>query len=327
MIDQPPSPEAAEQFIVRRMSLRHARVLIALHDTGNASHAAEVLHVTQPAVSKTLAELEQGLGQMLFLRKGRHMYITPVGRRLLTLARKIEADLHRAAGEVASMVRGATGELRVGATNAALARLLPRAVAALKRESPQVTVSVRTHALRSLFEDLLAGQLDLVIARVMPQDEPLGLQRMALLQQPERLAISAQHPLADAGLLSWETLSRQRWIWHMPGTRTRMLVDRLWQAKGLPLPSDLIENGDLMLSLNMMREMPLLAVMPHDVAVDAQGKGIVRLLPHDVDLGLGALSVWHLPDSHSELLDRFKLLLLEAAAEVQVPGTPAAATV
>ena len=140
---------------------------------------------------------------------------------------------------------------------------------------------------------------------------------MALLQQPERLAISAIHPLASAETLSWDTLSRQRWIWHMPGTRTRMLVDRLWQAKGLPLPSDLIENGDLMLSLNMMCEMPLLAVMPHDVAVDAERKGIVRLLPHDVDLGLGALSVWHLPDAHSEGLDRFKLLLLQAATDVE----------
>ena len=110
------SPEAAEQFVSRRLSLRHARVLLALEDTGNVSQAADMLHVSQPAVSKALAELEQGLGQTLFLRRGRNMQPTPVGRRLLVLARKLEGDLQRAAGDVAAMVRGASGEVRIGAT-------------------------------------------------------------------------------------------------------------------------------------------------------------------------------------------------------------------
>ncbi|TXD87357.1 LysR family transcriptional regulator [Mitsuaria sp. TWR114] len=77
------------------MSLRHARVLLALRDTGNISAAADLLHVTQPAVSKTLAELEQGLGQTLFVRRGRNMQPTPLGRRLLVLAGKLDADLQR----------------------------------------------------------------------------------------------------------------------------------------------------------------------------------------------------------------------------------------
>ena len=178
------SHEAAEHFVMRRMSLRHARVLLARRDTGNISAAADLLHVTQPAVSKTLAELEQGLGQTLFVRRGRNMQPTPLGRRLLVLAGKLDADLQRAAGDVATMVRGASGEVRIGATNAALARLLPIAITAMKGENPGVTVSVRTHALRSLFTDLLAGTLDLVVARAMPQDEPLGLARVALAPQP-----------------------------------------------------------------------------------------------------------------------------------------------
>ncbi|UXH78791.1 LysR family transcriptional regulator [Roseateles amylovorans] len=299
------------------MSLRHARVLLALHDTGNASLAAELLHVTQPAVSKTLAELEQGLGQTLFLRRGRNMHITPIGRRLLSLARKIEADLHRAAGDVATMVRGASGELRIGATNAALARLLPTAITSMKAEFPQLTLSVRTHALRSLFDDLLAGRLDMVIARVMPQDEPLGLQRHPLIDQPERLTMSAHHPLARTPHLSWETLSRQRWIWHLPGTRTRMLMDRLWQRMQLPLPTDLIESGDLMLALKLMRQIPLIAVVPHDVAMNAARDGTVVILPHDVNLGLGPLSAWHLPDTPSEAVERFQQLLEDAARQAR----------
>jgi len=296
------------------MSLRHARVLLALNDTGNISAAADQLHVTQPAVSKTLAELEQGLGQTLFLRRGRNMQPTPLGRRLLVLARKLDADLQRAAGDVATMVRGASGEVRIGATNASLARLLPVAITAMKQENPGVTISVRTHALRSLFAELQSGTLDLVVARAMPQDEPLGLARVSLRPQPEVLTMSTQHPLARTPRLSWETLSQQRWIWQLPGTRTRMLMDRLWQEMGLAPPADLIESGDAMLALGLMREMPLVAVMPHDMAMTAAKRGVVVILPHAVDLGLGPMSVWHLPDTQIEAVDRFRQLLVDAAS-------------
>ncbi|WP_197507103.1 LysR family transcriptional regulator [Mitsuaria sp. 7] len=298
---------------MRRMSLRHARVLLALNDTGSISAAADQLHVTQPAVSKTLAELEQGLGQTLFVRRGRNMQPTPLGRRLLTLARKLDADLQRAAGDVATMVRGASGEVRIGATNASLARLLPVAITAMKRENPGVTLSIRTHALRSLFAELLAGTLDLVVARAMPQDEPLGLARVSLRSQPEVLTMSAQHPLARTPRLSWEVLGQQRWIWQLPGTRTRTLMDRLWQEMGLAPPTDLIESGDAMLALGLMREMPLVAVMPHDMAMAAAKQEVVVILPHAVDLGLGPMSVWHLPDTQVEAVDRFRQLLVEAA--------------
>lgn len=313
MTEPSTAPENAEQFVSRRMSLRHARVLLALYDTGNASLAAEALHVTQPAVSKALGELEQGLGQTLFLRRGRNMQITPVGRRLLELARKLDADLQRAAGDVASMVRGASGELRIGATNAALTKVLPLAMAAMKRERQEVTLSVRTHALSDLFSELAGGHLDLVIARVTQQDEPLGLQRHCLADQPEVLVMSASHPLARSPKVSWETLSQQGWIWQLPGTRTRVLMDRLWQRMALPLPTNLIETGDIMLSLNMMRQMPLLALMPVDVAQAAALQGVVVILPHQIELGLGELSVWQLPEPQGELTERFKQLLKEAA--------------
>ncbi|WP_416759278.1 LysR family transcriptional regulator [Roseateles sp. So40a] len=308
-----PSQESAEHFVLRRMSLRHARVLLALHDTGTLSAAAERLHVTQPAVSKTLAELEQGLGQTLFLRQGRHLLPTALGRRMLALARKLDADVQRAAGDVATLVRGASGEVRVGATNAALARLLPRAITAMKRENPGVTLSVRTHALRSLFAELHAGTLDLVVARAMPQDEPLGLARVALVPQPEVLTMSAHHPLAGTPNLGWEALSRQRWIWHLPGTRTRLRMDRFWQDMGLAPPADLIESGDAMLALSLMRDMPLVAVMAHDMAMVAARRGVVVILPHPVDLGFGPMGIWHLPDAQVEAVERFKHWLVEAA--------------
>ncbi|HEY1091867.1 MAG TPA: LysR family transcriptional regulator, partial [Burkholderiaceae bacterium] len=190
-------------------------MLLALDDGGSLSAAAEALHVTQPAVSKALGEIEAGLGQTLFARRGRGLRATPSGQRLLTLARKLEADLHRGAGDIASIVRGASGELLIGATNAAIARILPDAMAAMKREHPNVTISVRSHALSSLFNELRQGRLDLVIARATPGDKPGDLEGQLLLEQREVVVLSAQHPLARSGRVSWETLTSLAWIWEL----------------------------------------------------------------------------------------------------------------
>ncbi len=306
-------PEAAEQFVRRRLSLRHLRTLIALEQAASLSAAAELLHVTQPAVSKTLAEIEQGLGQTLFLRQGRGLRATALGERMGVLARKLEADLQRGGEDVAAMVRGAAGELLIGATNAALAHVLPEAMAQMKLAYPHITLSVRTHALRDLFQELRQGRLDLVVARVPQNDPPVDLESHCLVQQREVLVISAHHPLARARRVGWETLSEQTWIWPLPGTRSRALQERLWAQRAVPLPRNVIETGDLMLSLSLMRRMPCLTIMPLHAARLATQHGIGLILPLEADLGLADLTVWHLPEPPSEHLQHFKTLLQASA--------------
>lgn len=302
-------PEAAEQFVRRRMSLRHLRTLIALKEAASLSAAAEVLHVTQPAVSKTLAEIEQGLGQTLFIRHGRGLRATALGERMVQLARKLEADLQRGGEDLAAMVRGAAGELLIGATNAALAHVMPEAMAQMKARYPHITLSVRTHALRDLFQELRQGRLDLVVARVSQDDPPADLESHTLIEQREALVISTHHPLARARLVGWETLSEQTWIWPLPGTRSRALQDRLWAQRGIPLPRNVIETGDLMLSLSLMRRMPCLTIMPLHAARLATQHGIGLILPLDADLGLADLTVWHLAEPQSEQVLHFMRLL------------------
>ncbi|MEH0166377.1 LysR family transcriptional regulator [Paucibacter sp. JuS9] len=307
------SPEEAENFVLRRMSLRHLRVLLALHETGSLSAAAQALFVTQPAISKALSEIESGMGQTLFARRGRSLRATACGQRLVELAQKLDADLRRGAGDLGSIVRGASGELLIGSTNAALAKLLPEAIVAMKQEQPKVTISVRTHALSSLFAELREGRLDLVIARVPPQELPADLEGLRLIEQSQVLTISSHHPLAKVRELDWELLTQQAWIWELPGTRSRALQDRMWQNLGLPLPTNVIETGDLMLALSLMKRMPLLTVMPQHVAKLAAQTGVLVILPVTVDQSLSDLTVWHLREPQAAMVERFKELLLEAA--------------
>jgi DNA-binding transcriptional LysR family regulator len=307
------SPEQAEAFVMRRMSLRQLRVLKALADAGSLSAAADLLHVTQPAISKTLSEIERALGQTLTARRGRNIRLTLVAQRLVEMVERINAMLRRGGEEVASLVRGTSGELLIGATNAALTELVCDALARVKVQHPLLAISVRTHALSSMFEDLRAGRLDLVIARQV-DDAPSDLDSEMLLPTREVVALSATHPLAGQRKISWETLNDQAWIWPVPGTRSRARRDAFWQKLGLPLPTNVLQIDDLMLTMGMLRRSPLVTIMPLHIAQAAARDGIVKMLPLSVDLGLGDLCIWQLRDLSPPPVQHFKSALHAASA-------------
>ncbi len=306
--------EAAENFVAQRLTLRQLRVLLSLHETGSLVKTAERLHVSQPAISKTLSELEAGLGETLFVRRGRNARFTPLGLRLVELAQLLDAALRRSAGDVAALVKGASGVLRLGATNVALTELLPRAAARLKQEFPSVTISVVTHGVSVMFDELVRGQLDLVLARDHPGGERAALQRAELLDEREVLVISTLNPLSRVRRVGWETLNEQPWIWSLPGTRSRVQHERLWQRIGLPPPSNLIETGDVAFTLALMRRLPLLALMPRSVAAELARSGVLVMRPISDGLNLGSLSVWHAAQPLPPLAARMVALLREEAS-------------
>lgn len=291
------TPTDAATFVRSRLSLRHLRMLAALAETGSLGGAAERLHVTQPAISKTLAELESGLGQTLFARRGRNAGITEAGKRLLALAHRLDAELERGSAEMSALAHGSAGQLLIGATNVALPRLLPAAIAAMKAEQPTLTLSVRTHALPMMLDELRHGRLDLVLARMPEHDRPHDLRAHLLGPARQLVVMSLKHPLARARQLDWPLLARQAWVWPLPGTHTRELQERFWRREGLDWPSNRIESGDISLVLTLLQRLPLLALMPEDSARAAARAGLAKILPLDVPIGLSDLVAWHLPPS------------------------------
>lgn len=316
--DSDTAPDAAT-FMRSRLSLRHLRMLAALADTGSLSGAAERLHVTQPAVSKTLAEVEAGLGQTLFARRGRNAGVTEAGKRLLVLAHRLDAELERGSAELGALASGSTGQLLIGATNASLPRLLPTAIAAMKAEQPMLTLSVRTHALGSMLDELRQGRLDLVLARMPEHDRPQDLRAHLLGPTRQVVVMSLKHPLARARQLDWQLLARQAWIWPLPGTHTRELQERFWQRAGLPWPTNRVESGDISLVLTLLQRLPLLALMPEDSARAAARAGLAKILPLEVPIGLSDLVAWYLPQSAAAAQAPLKRLLhhLSAAAALK----------
>ncbi|WP_234312395.1 LysR substrate-binding domain-containing protein [Streptomyces griseus] len=181
-----------------RLKFRHLTLLIAVYECGSVVRAAESLHLTQPAATRTLRELEAVAELPLFVRVPRGMRPTVYGEALVGHARAVVAEVRRAEEHLTGLRQGRDGTVTVGTLLAGANVLLPRAVARLKRERPRLTVVVREGTPDVLHPALLGGELDVIVGRMgtAPGDgEGEKVRQRTLYREPIRLAVRAGHPL------------------------------------------------------------------------------------------------------------------------------------
>lgn len=254
-----------------RLKFRHLNLVVAVAEHGSVVRAAEALHLTQPAATRTLRELEELLGARLFDRGPRGMTPTLSGSALVGHARLVLAEVRRAGEHLAGLREGQTGTVTVGTLLAGTSVLLPRAVAALKRERPRITVVVREATYDVLYQQLLAGEVDVVIGRLGPPPEPGRVRRHALYHEPIRLIARREHPLHVAGhpLALTDTLAHP-WILPLEQTTLRGELEAVFDRHGLPLPADRVECTSiltvraLLLATDMIAALPELVVTGDD---------------------------------------------------------------
>ncbi|MCS0636745.1 LysR family transcriptional regulator [Streptomyces sp. LP05-1] len=179
------------------VELRHLRALAAIGDEGTITAAAAVLRLTQPALSRTLDQLESRLGTRLVERTTRSLRLTPAGRRLWEHAHRILAQLDEALAEAAAGPR----PLRVGFAWAALGRHTVPLLRGWREEHPDVPVEVRRPA--DPEAALRCGEVDVAFVRVRPEGEAFGVRplyrerRFAALYEGDPLAARRTVTLAE----------------------------------------------------------------------------------------------------------------------------------
>lgn len=144
-------------------NLRHLRFLVALHDHLHFGKAATACFVTQSTLSAGIRELETSLGVSVAERTKRSVLITPVGRRVVAMARKLlqEAELLMATGS--EEAQPMFGQLELGVIPTVAPFLLPKLVPAVGKRFPRLWLSLREDTTRHLLDWLIEGRLDLVL--------------------------------------------------------------------------------------------------------------------------------------------------------------------
>jgi LysR family hydrogen peroxide-inducible transcriptional activator len=188
-------------------TLRQLEYLIAVADVGTFGAAAEAVHVSQPAMSAQIAELEQKLGVTLFERDRRGARVTPEGEAIVTAARRVIAEAEQLV-RLATERRGdLVGQLSIGVIPTMAPYLLPTIVREVKRRYPAAELNLRELRTAELVEALLAGTLDLgVLAAPVPELDR-GIEAVELARDPFVLALPEGHPFAGSARLPQSALS------------------------------------------------------------------------------------------------------------------------
>lgn len=158
------------------------RMLVAVATCGTVTEAARRLHLSQPAATHQIRQLEGRLGIELFERRSRGLFLTEAGRVIVERARRILAELEGLKSDLKALQGLETGQIRLGGGATATVHLLPKIIATFRARHPGVSFYVREGSSAPILEAVSNGDLDLAIV-MMPCDRP-GLVSIPLLEEP-----------------------------------------------------------------------------------------------------------------------------------------------
>lgn len=213
------------------ITLQQLEAFVEVARAASFRAAAATLHVSQPALSRTIKMVEQALGARLFDRDTRHVEITPAGKELLPIASRILENFNSSFSELSQFLEGRSGHVTVAALPSAGVALLPRAMAAFRLHHPEVRFSLLegpAELLRAAIDD---GRADMAISVRPAAGEPLHYRH--LLDDPFVLLCRRDDPLCTKPSLPWSTFASRPFIASGPSSSIRPITDAAFLHKGL----------------------------------------------------------------------------------------------
>lgn len=262
-----------------RLKTRQLLLVVALAEEGNIHRAAAALNITQPAASKLLRELEETLQAPLFERMPRGMRPTLYGDALIRHARMVLGSLDQAQEELAALKAGRLGQVAVGAITSPGVRLLPAAVAAVKRMHANIRIIVDIDTSNVLLERLAQDKLDVVIGRLFPEHDKLRLHYEPFASEPVHAVVRCGHPLSGGKPLVLADVQHGAWIVPPAGSVLRHRFELMFQRASLAPPSNIVEASALLFITRALEQSDMIAVLAEDVARYYAAHGMVDILP------------------------------------------------
>lgn len=191
------------------MELRHLRYFVAVAEEENVTRAASRLHVSQPALSRQIRDLEEEIGFLLLERSAKSVRLTEAGRTFLDEARKVLQAADNAVKTARAKAAGAQGEVHVGYAPSLTIQILPRALRRFQAQFPRVRVRLHDLSTEEIVKQLHTGKLQLALT-VQPSRKMLrGLRFREIDAYPMRMAIPPGHRLFRARAVKVSELARE----------------------------------------------------------------------------------------------------------------------
>lgn len=298
-----------EELLSAPLRLRQVYIAAAIAARGSIRDASEMLYLTQPATSRSLRELEEVLGVRLFDRTAKGMSLTAAGDALLPHLQLIASEVSALVRHAEEVRSGAGGNVRIGTILAGSARLLPDAVLDLKSHDPSIRVSIVDGTPLALHDQLLLGDLDLVVGRTLPIASYAGVAVEVLHSDSVAVVGGPDHGFADN--VELVDLLDAPWVLPPAETSLRQQVDSAFVRAAGRTPDDVVECVPPVSTRRMLLRGNRLGVVPAGVFADELERGELVRLAVDVEgtavpIGIITRQNGDLPPSAARLVDALR---------------------
>lgn len=224
-----------------RVKLRHLEIFVEIARLKSVSKAATYLNLTQPAVTRTLRELEEIAGKPLVEKDGRGIRLSHYGNLFLRYAGTSLAAARNGIEALSKLSLADGPPVRIGALPTVSATIAPRAVYRFLQTGIRNRPKIVTGENQVLLSQLRGGELDLVIGRLPPSDIMQGLVFEPLYRDKVVFVVAAHHPLANAADVPLQQLDAYPVLLPPAGSIIRPIVDQLFVERGITDPAQIVE--------------------------------------------------------------------------------------
>jgi DNA-binding transcriptional LysR family regulator len=300
----------------RRIKLHDLHVLLAVVEAGSMGKAARRLNTTQPAVSRSVAELEHTLGVRLLDRGSDGVAPTQYGRALIGSSLAAFDELRQGVKNIEFLADPTIGEIRIGGNDAIIAGLLPTVFTRLRSHYPGIAIHVmQLAAVQQQYRELRERRIDLVLGRIaQPIEEDFSTE--ILFYERSFVVAGPKNRWLRRRKIELAELANEPWTLPTPDTLIGSLVADAFRASGLEFPRRAVATGSIHLHMALIASGPFLAILPGSMLRFAPNRAALKVLPVELPIPPWPTGIMRLKN---RTVSPAAKLFIECAREVVKP--------
>ncbi|HEY9102287.1 LysR family transcriptional regulator [Chitinimonas sp.] len=213
------------------ITFQQLKAFLAVAQHRHFSRAAEALALTQPAVSRSVRQLEAELGFKLLDRTTREVVLTEAGKRVAASVGRSLSELEQALFDSLHLNEGLRGRVRIATSPTISANLMPQCIVQCGQQYPEIEIALHDQVQRLVLAGVQGGEVDFGV--IIEPMAPSELECEPILVEPFLLVCAADHPLARRATVDWQALSGEALVLLDYASGSRPLIDRALAAQGV----------------------------------------------------------------------------------------------
>ncbi|MDZ4099218.1 MAG: LysR substrate-binding domain-containing protein [Methylophilaceae bacterium] len=298
---------------MKNLTIRQIKIFICAVKHMNFSKAAEELHVTAPAVSLQIKEMEEDIGVSLFLREGRRVELTSAGEYFLLHARRVISTLKEAADTMDRLKGQDARVLKIGLVSTAK-YFVPKILAQFKREYPNAQIRIEVRNRQQLVELLREGDIDIAIMGRPPRE--IDTRAEAFADHPHVFIASPDHPLAGKENISPKSLNQFELITREQGSGTRYIMETFLAEHDASPVVTMEMSSNESIKQAVMADLGISFVSLHTIGLELENHQIAILDVQNTPI----VRTWHVvalsKRNLSQAAEAFRYFMLERGGEL-----------